>query len=284
MTCDETKLLLAEYWSESLGEAQELAFEAHIAECNACHEETERLGAIWKNLALIPGSTSFAKDFEPGPNLRGRFYETLGAYRQGLESAPKPSVWQRIVAYWPKQPQWQMASSLALLVIGLGVGYELRPGGQGSGTGATQSPAQVTELSQLRGEVSSMRQMVALSLMQQQSAGERLRGVSYAYQAPSSDTQVLSALLSTVNQDDSVNVRLSAVDALHAFGVSPVTRTAVVQSIRKQQTPLVQIALIDLLVDLKEKEAVTELAGISTDDKIDPAVRQHAKWAMGKLK
>jgi hypothetical protein len=177
-----------------------------------------------------------------------------------------------------------MASSLALLVIGLGVGYELRPGGQGSGTGATQSPAQVTELSQLRGEVSSMRQMVALSLMQQQSAGERLRGVSYAYQAPSSDTQVLSALLSTVNQDDSVNVRLSAVDALHAFGVSPVTRTAVVQSIRKQQTPLVQIALIDLLVDLKEKEAVTELAGISTDDKIDPAVRQHAKWAMGKLK
>ena len=50
-------------------------------------------------------------------------------------------------------------------------------------------------------------------------------------------------------------MRLAAVDALHSFGASPVTRAAVVQSIRKQDTPLVQIALIDLLVDLKEKEA-----------------------------
>ena len=278
MTCDETKLLLSEYWSQSLGEAQELAFEAHLVTCDPCRGEVERLGEIWKNLALIPGST---KDFEPSVNMRSRFYETLGAYRQGLDSAPKLSLWQKIVAYWPKQPQWQMASSFALLVVGLGVGYMIRPGVQAPVQG--QAPAQGGELSQLRGEVSSMRQMVALSLMQQQSAGERLRGVSYAYQAPSSDTQVLSALLTAVNQDDSVNVRLSAVDALHAFGSSPVMRSAVLQSIRKQHTPLVQVALIDLLVDLKEKDAVPELGALAADSGINESVRQHAKWAMGKL-
>ena len=59
-----------------------------------------------------------------------------------------------------------------------------------------------------------MRQMVALSLMQQQSAGERLRGVSWAYRVESSDTEVLSALLYTVNNDQSVNVRMAAVEAL----------------------------------------------------------------------
>jgi hypothetical protein len=276
MTCDETKLLLSEYWSESLGEAQELAFEKHLATCDGCRDEAERLGAMWKSLALIPGST---KDFDPGPNMRARFYETLGAYRQGLESAPKPTLWNRIVAMWPKQPQLQMATSFALLVIGLGVGFELRSGGSPGAGPAGQAP----EIIQLRGEVSSMRQMVALSLMQQQSAGERLRGVSYAYQAPSSDTQVMSALLTAVNQDESVNVRISAVDALHAFGASPVMRSAVLQSIRKQTTPLVQVRLIDLLVDLKEKEAAPELATLSTDEAIDSAVREHAKWAMGKL-
>ena len=52
-----------------------------------------------------------------------------------------------------------------------------------------------------------------------------------------------------------MNVRLAAVDALHGFGASPVTRTAMIQSIRKQDQPLVQIALIDLLVDLHETEA-----------------------------
>ena len=60
-------------------------------------------------------------------NLRDRFYETLGAYRQGLESAPKHGLRERLLALWPKQPAWQMAVSFALLAIGVGVGYELRP-------------------------------------------------------------------------------------------------------------------------------------------------------------
>ena len=37
MTCDESKIVLSEYWSQALGEAEELAFEAHLATCEACH-------------------------------------------------------------------------------------------------------------------------------------------------------------------------------------------------------------------------------------------------------
>ncbi len=276
MTCDETKNLLAEYWSQSLGEAQELAFDAHLATCNACRAESEQLGAIWKNLALIPESS---KDFEPSSAVRSRFYETLGAFRQGLESAPKRSFRDRLIALWPKQPAYQMAASFAMLAIGLALGYQIKP------TPAAPVKEQPgTEVAQLRDEVSSMKQMVALSLLQQQNAGERMRGVSYAYMAQPNDTQVLTALLTTVNNDESTSVRLSAVDALHAFGGSPVMRAAVIQSIRKQQNSLVQVALIDLLVDLKEKEAVPELHALSVDSKIDAAVRQHAQQAIGKLK
>lgn len=274
MTCDEAKLLLPDYWSQTLGETNELAFETHIATCEQCRAEAERLGVLWKNLALIPGSSS---DFEPGSNLRGRFYDTLSAYRQGLESAPRRSVRERILALWPRQPAWQMAVSFALLVIGVGIGFEIRPGNP------HEEQAANTELSQLHGEVNSMRQMVALSLLQQQSASERLRGVSWAYRVQPSDTEVLSALLTTVNQDANVNVRLAAVDALHAFGSSPVMRTAIIQSIPKQTTPLVQVALIDLLVDLKETEAAPELKKIAAGDQIDAGVRQHAQWALGKL-
>jgi hypothetical protein len=268
MTCEEAKLLLTEYWTQTLGETQELAYDAHLATCENCRVEAERLGSLWKNLALIPTE-------EPGPALRTRFYDTLAAFRHGLESAPRLTLRDRLVALWPRQPAWQMGLSFALLVAGVGIGYTVHPG-------KAIEPAN-PELAQLRGEVTNMRQMVALSLLQQQSPGERLRGVSYAYQVPSSDTEVLSALLKTVNQDPNANVRLQAVDALHQFGASPLTRTAVVQSILKQDTPLVQIALIDLLVDLKDKDSAPELMKVSAEEKIDPAVRQHAKWALGKL-
>ena len=56
MNCDETKLILPEYLSESLGEAQELAFASHLATCEACRAETERLGSLWRGLALLPGT------------------------------------------------------------------------------------------------------------------------------------------------------------------------------------------------------------------------------------
>jgi hypothetical protein len=263
MTCDEAKILLSEYWSKTLGETQELAFEAHLAVCENCRAETERLGAFWKSLALLPAE-------EPSAQLRWRFYETLGAYRQGLESAPKRSIREKLLSWWPRQPAWQMAVSFALLAVGVGIGYEIHP---------KQGP----ELSQLREEVGSMRQMVALSLMQQQSAGERLRGVSWAYQVEPSDTEVLSALLTAVNQDSSVSVRLAAVDALHAFGSSPGMRAAIVQAIPKQTAPLVQVALIDLLVDLKKKEAAPELRALAADEAVHAGVRQRATWALEKL-
>jgi len=273
MTCDESKLVLSEYWSHTLGEAEELAFEAHIATCDTCRRDAEQLGALWRNLALIPAE-------EPTPQMRTRFYDSLAAFRQGLESVPKHRWRERLLALWPRQPAWQMAVSFALLVVGVGVGYELHPGQTKPEVGTASG---VSEVAQLRGEISNMRQMVALSLLQQQSAGDRLRGVSYAYQVPSSDTQMLSALLATVNTDPNVNVRLAAVDALHGFGASEVTRAAVIQSIRKQDQPMVEIALIDLLVDLHETEARPDLAKLATDDKVNEAVRQHAKVAMEKL-
>jgi hypothetical protein len=269
MNCTLASHILPEYLNESLSQEQELEFLSHLAGCEACRTETERLGSLWRGLALLPASMP-----EPSATVRDRFYESLAAYRHGMESAPKHGFRERLAALWPKQPAWQMGISFALLVLGVGAGYSIRPAKQ-----ELQQP----DVAQLRGEVSNMRQMVALSLMQQQSAGERLRGVSWAYRVESSDTEVLSALLSTVNNDPSINVRIAAVDALHAFGASPVTRTAIVQSIPKQTSPLVQIALIELLVDLKVTDAAPELKTLGADATVDVSVRERAKWALGKL-
>jgi HEAT repeat protein len=128
-----------------------------------------------------------------------------------------------------------------------------------------------------------MRQLVALSLLQQQNASERLKGVTWSYRVDQSDTEVLSALLYTVNHDQNVNVRLAAVDALHAFADSPVVRKGLLQAIRKQESPMVQVALIDALADLRDVHAVSALQTMARDPEANPAVRERAKWALGKL-
>jgi HEAT repeat protein len=203
---------------------------------------------------------------EPGGEVRERFYEMLGAYRQGLASAGPRNRFQ-----W-----WQMAAAAALLAVGLGIGLVVR--------GSGQPPA---EVSQLREEVASMRQLVALSLMQQQSASDRLRGVSWSYQVEPSDEEVMNALVTTVNHDPNVNVRLAAVDALRPFTGSPAThlmaRNAVIQALPKQTTPIVQVALIDFLAELKERKAAPELQRLVSDPDIDSGVRKRAEWALERM-
>ncbi len=203
---------------------------------------------------------------EPSGKVRERFYEMLGAYRQGLAAAEP-----RKAHGW-----WQIAAAAALLAVGLGTGYVVRGNGPFSG----QAPK---EVAQLREEVASMRQLVALSLMQQQSASERLRGVSWAYQAEPSDREILEALVAAVNHDTNVNVRLAAVDALRRFSASPETRRAVLEALPSETTPLVQVALIDLLVDFKERDATGVLKTLAANQDVNDGVRQQAEWALEKL-
>ena len=128
-----------------------------------------------------------------------------------------------------------------------------------------------------------MRQLVALSLMQQQSASERLRGVSWAYQAEPSDREVLGALVKAVNHDPNVNVRLAAVDALKKFGQHQVVQRGVLQALSQQDSPIVQVALIDWVVDLKDTDSVGTLQKLTKDTSANDEVRKHAEWGIEQL-
>ncbi len=264
---------MPEYWAGSLGEAERVQFEVHLSECAECRLEAEDLSKLWRGIGLIPATETA----EPSRELRARFYQSLGAYQAGLEESKKfarPSLVETMKGWWPKQPMMQFATAMAMLVVGVGAGWFAR------------SPAVKTEdneMARLRTEVGSMKQLVTLSLLQQQSASDRLRGVSWAYRVEQSDTEVLSALLTTVNQDQSVNVRLAAVDALRPFAGSPVARKGIVQSLTRQESPMVQAALIDLIVEIKEKPARQSLEMVSAGEKFNPAIRERAKKALTEL-
>src|SRR5260370_37493270 len=170
---------------------------------------------------------------DPSLGLRVRLYDALRSWRQ-QEAERHKGFW------WLRHPAFQAAGAVAILVIGVAAGYLAR----GRDT---------SEVSQLRGEVYNMRQLVALSLLQQQSASDRLRGVNFAYRVEPADPQVLAALLTTLNHDPNTNVRLAAVDALRNFTASPVGRKGLVQPLAKHHSPLVQIPALHPTVDILDR-------------------------------
>src|ERR1019366_8948615 len=115
---------------------------------------------------------------QPSAQLRPRFYQSLEAYRQGLESAAPTPARRRFFDWgaggWAASPAFRLAWSAALLVLGIivGIGVGQWLGGRDRGR---------ADLAGLQDEVHHMRQLVTLSLLEQQFASGRLRGVDYAY-------------------------------------------------------------------------------------------------------
>jgi anti-sigma factor RsiW len=273
MTCDESNLMWAEHLNHTLAPEQEAQLQAHLASCEACRAEIGRLEALWRDLGTLPAE-------EPNVAVRTRFYDALAAYRDGAASGAGHLFPELRRGPEGRPAWWQIAAGVALLALGAAAGYGVR-------SQEAHSAQAAAEMEQLRGEVNNMRQLVALSLMQQQSASERLRGVSWANRVQPSDKEVLTALIETMNHDPNVNVRLAAVDALRRFSSSPQTRPvaleAAIQALPRQNAPIVQVAIIDLLVDLREKDAAPELRRVVSDRDANNGVREHAQWALERL-
>ena len=121
--------------------------------------------------------------------------------------------------------------------------------------------------------------MVTLSLLQQQSASERLKGVTSSSQIEQPGSEVVSALIETLRHDSNVNVRLASVDALRRFGGREAVRRDVVEALPQQESPLVQIALIDFLLEAQGPEAAGVLRRLADDMMLDKAVRDRARRA-----
>src|SRR5262247_540544 len=275
MQCEEVRNQFADYVIDQMQEPVRSLVSEHLTACETCRTEAEELKSLWKRLGSIPCA-------EPSPELESRFHIMLEAYMHGLNHAPAKNWWSGVnewmSRWWPRQPLLQFGFSLGLLILGVVVGRQV----YSSSTVPSITPPN-TEVAELRSELTQMRQMVALSLMQQQSASDRLKGVNWSYQLQQPGGEVLTALLDTLMHDPNVNVRLATVDALRQFGDQPVVRRGVVEAMSREESPMVQVALIDLAVDLREKESITRLRQLTDDQKINQTVRERAQKGLAEL-
>ena len=153
-----------------------------------------------------------------------------------------------------------------MLVVGVVAGTRLEPGNRGNG-----------EVAHLRDEVEQMQQMVSLSLLNEESSSDRLRGVNWSTRIAEPSRELLTTLTRTLDSDPNVNVRLAAVDALSLFRDEPGVVDALTTALSQESSPSVQIALIDLMKAIQERKALDALRRFIEMQNIDPEVKEHAQ-------
>jgi hypothetical protein len=253
MECEQIRQRLADLLTGGADQADDPAVREHLARCAACRQEAASLERVWGGLDRIPAPVA------DSAAMRARFASMLEGYEHGRDGANASARWDRMnswfARWWPHQPLLQLAAAAALLVLGVLAGR--------AGQTAAAPPAE--DIASLRSELREMRQMVGLSLMQQQSASDRLKGVTWSSTLEQPGGEVVSALLDTLLHDPNVNVRLASIDALARFADQQQVRQGAIDALQSASSPMVQIALIDFVVGARETGSIEMLKKLAAD-------------------
>ena len=217
------------------------------------------------NLAQLDELILKMNDVTPSINLDDTFYASLAAEKKSLA---KPASFN-----WSELFQWNPRTgfALALLVVGLVGGYMIN---------YLQPNSDVKELTS---EVSQLKEMMMLSMLEKESATDRLKAVSLSNDLEKVSKKVTDALIQTLNNDPNVNVRLATLDALSEYAKNPEVRVQLVKSIPHQDSPLVQIALAELMVALREKSSVKEFRKLMEEQSTPKEVKEKLKESIDVL-
>jgi len=284
MNCQRVQDNFIDYQDGSLPPDESAALRSHLASCPTCQREWSALQEITRKLDALPAIE------EPGPRLREQFYAMLETHQRNADSvSPFALARSRIdrffAALLPSTPALQFAGALTALAVGIFAGARyFHPAATAPAAVVDNSAKHEKEIAALQAQVNDMGKLVSASLLLQKSTSERMQTVLATMDLKSPDRQVLSDLVGALAFDPSVNVRLSAVEALAQHADDRLVRAGVLSALPRETAPLVQVAMIELLTSVHETDAVPILDRISRDETADKDVRESARRALAVLR
>jgi len=300
MTCKEIQAVMVEYLDRATDAATMEAVAAHLATCEDCRQEAEELQELMRTMAGHEMRL-------PGPGLRENFQLMLqselnmavadkllhegGDARMGGEESIRGEGEQRVggagdgrgkaMVIKKAFPVWHVAAAVLLLLGGgVGIGMLISSRKVSSPSPNSNTPEQLVVMQK---EIKEMKEVLMFSLIDNESASQRIKAVSYTEEMSNPDQKVINALVSTLNHDKNLNVRLAALYSLGSWADNQMVRDSLVASLPKQTEPLIQVMLINLLAEKKDSRIVAPVQDILSNKKTLPVVKDAAEKSLKTL-
>ncbi len=256
----------------SLSEQEREEIETHLTGCADCRMELKSYRKLWSLMEEVPAPAL-------PHTMRAGFQSMLAAYKDEIKAPAKPlsPFIARMRSFIQLQPRPGFAFSFILLAIGLTAGWLLHRPAQQSALAYNR------QIDSLSAQVSEMKQMMMLSLLENPSASQRIQAVGYTDEIGNVNKKVIDALLTTLNEDPNVNVRLITLEALAKLSNSPSVREGLIKSIAQQESPLLQSAIADIMVKLQERRSIQSLKQLLNKKDLNEMVRLKIEQSIHKL-
>lgn len=262
MKADYSEQLL-DYMEGRLSVLEQREVEQALASSESLRRELEQLQFLHGLLEELP-------EDQPSERLQTGF---AGFLEEQKDRAPIKSR--------TRLNSWEMgvAAGFALLIIGAAFGLLW-----------VNNQQQQAQINRLNSEMQIAQKLLALSMLENASASDRIQALNTIpaeLGKPNKklevDPRVLQVLAQTLNQDENINVRIKAAEALFELSFDPTVIQIFLHALRNQDKPAIQILLIDMLVALNAKAAVQPLQDLLEDkDQLD-LVKHRAAEGIEKL-
>jgi hypothetical protein len=178
-----------------------------------------------------------------------------GEIRRSKKEGMPPSAASRI--RWYSRGPFRVAAGFAILVCGSFLGALIWSG--------IKYSTEAKELELLHSEVNSIKRAAVFTMLKEESSSDRIQAVYYADDLEKPDGNVINVLVKTLNHDKNVNVRMAAAYALSKFADQRSVCDSLVEALSLQDDPILQVTLINILVEKKEKSAIKPIQEIISD-------------------
>jgi HEAT repeat protein len=284
MKCKDIQAKLIDFLDGKLDAASAAEIQEHLPACAACSREAEELRELLTNMsdstletppAALRDSFTVMLQSELNMQATTNIIEEFPMETQPPKMQPSKTGTD-IVRSSPlvglSSPLWRVAAAVILVAGGIGIGMTLRP--------KPAEPSAKDEIADMRKELKEMKEEVLFNLINDESASQRIKAVSYVDGMASPDLPVIGALVNTLNHDKSVNVRLASLYSLARFADRQAVRDSLVNSLKLQTDPIVQVVLINLLGEKRETRAIAPIKEIMTNKKTLQEVKDAAQRSL----
>ncbi len=117
-----------------------------------------------------------------------------------------------------------------------------------------------------------------------ESPATRMAATVAAGQIKHADNSIIDAFVETLNNDPNSNVRLAALDGLTRFYQETYVRKQLTSSLKKQHDPIVQIAMINMLIRMRASGILEELEELVKDQNTQKPVKDCAYSGINQLR
>jgi len=239
------------YFENSLNPIEKQQLESQIAEDPTTKTLFEEYQVLYQDLEQV----SWEK---PSTELKNNFNHWL---LDQQEVQLKQKAKSLSVAF-----PWRSAAAIGVILIGACLGVVLMKNQQ-----------QQTEIAFLAKEMQKTQQLLTLSMLEQPSASQRIKAMNeVGQQLQSVDPQITQSLIERLLNDENINVRSAASEALGQFPASQQVIQSLITALGQEEEPLVQISIIEALVQLKAGQAIPKLEDLLQQNKIIPVVKDQA--------